>query len=75
MGSDHLRYTASEHEVIGKWYSWLLAGIGTNEAFAAIERYCTSQDAGLAAAMKYRLEHLSRSVEFIEPLRNQEGAP
>lgn len=60
MGFSRLAYTASEPEVLGKWYSWLLAGIGTDEATAAIERYSCSEVPGLAEAMRYRLSRLRK---------------
>lgn len=62
MGLDHLEYTASEPEVIGKWYSHLLASIGTSEAIELIRMYAASGEEGIAAAMKYRLAKLERGA-------------
>lgn len=56
MGFDHLAYTASDDGVIAKWYSWLLAAIGTPEALELIAEYADSGNAEVAAEMRYRLE-------------------
>jgi hypothetical protein len=58
MGFDHLAYTASEDGVIAKWYSWLLADIGTREALDLIAEYADSSNEEVAAEMRYRLERL-----------------
>ena len=58
MGFSHLQYTASDDDVIAKWYSWLLAGIGTPQAIAVLRQYASSDNEQVAAAMKYRLIRL-----------------
>jgi hypothetical protein len=55
MGFDHLAYTCSEDDVIAKWYSWLLCGIGTDEAIQILREHAESANAEIARAMQYRL--------------------
>jgi hypothetical protein len=55
MGFDHLAYTCSEDDVIAKWYSWLLCGIGTDEAIFLLREYAASSNSEVAQAMQYRL--------------------
>ena len=59
LGFSHLAYTASEDGVIAKWYSWLLADIGTSEAVALLRRSASSDNEAVASAMSYRLSRLS----------------
>jgi protein-tyrosine phosphatase len=58
MGLDHLAYTASEDDVIGKWLSWILADIRTDEAIALLRALASHANGGLAGAMRYRLERI-----------------
>ncbi|MEZ4450968.1 MAG: hypothetical protein R3B09_15915 [Nannocystaceae bacterium] len=57
-GFDHLEYTCSEPEVIAKWYSWVLAEIGSDEAIALLREYAASSDPAVAGEMRYRLRRL-----------------
>ena len=52
---DYLAYTGSESVAIAKWFSHLLASIGTREAIDLIREYCDPADAGIAREMRYRL--------------------
>ena len=63
MGFSHLQYTASDDDVIAKWYSWLLAGIGTPEAIALLHQYASSDNERVATAMTYRLRRLQPDDE------------
>jgi protein-tyrosine phosphatase len=58
MGFEHLAYTASEDDVIAKWLSWILAGIGTDEAIALLGELALHENPSVASAMRYRLERL-----------------
>lgn len=58
MGFAHLAYTCSEDDVIGKWLSWILAEIGTDEAVALLRELAEHENPGVASAMRYRLERL-----------------
>lgn len=59
-GFSHLRYTGSGDGVIAKWYSWLLAGIGTPDAIALLRQHAESENREVAIAMDYRLARLRR---------------
>lgn len=50
-----LAYTASVDHVIAKWFSWLLAEIGTNEALEVMRRHSLSRNQGIREEMRYRL--------------------
>jgi hypothetical protein len=63
LGFSHLVYTASDDDVIAKWYSWLLADIGTPEAIAVLRQYVSSDNEQVAAAMTYRLSRLDGDGE------------
>lgn len=54
----YLDYTASEPEVIAKWFSWALFSIGTEEAVNALKKYAQSNNAGIKKEMMYRLSKL-----------------
>jgi hypothetical protein len=58
-GFDFLEYTASEDEVIAKWFSHALAKIGTPEAIELIKEFAISNNAGIAKEMSYRLGRLN----------------
>ncbi len=60
VGFERLAYTCSEDSVIAKWHSWLLAGVGTDEAIDVLRRYSRSSNPQIADAMAYRLAKLSR---------------
>lgn len=53
-------YTCSESDVIAKWFSWLLADIGTIEAIDVIRESCSSPDPGIREEMRYRLAKVER---------------
>ena len=57
-GFADLSYTASDDEVIAKWFGHILAGIGTADAVATIRDYAASSNAGIAAEMRYRLARI-----------------
>jgi HEAT repeat protein len=57
-GFANFRYTGSDNVVIAKWFSHALAGIGTPEAIAVIERFAQSDNEGVSSEMKYRLKRL-----------------
>ena len=52
---DYLQYTCSDSDAIAKWFSHLLASIGTPEAIALIEEYSNSPEDGVRNEMLYRL--------------------
>lgn len=58
QGFDYLGYTCSEDAVIAKWFSWLLADIGTPAALATLREYAVSPNEEIAEAMTYRLARL-----------------
>ncbi|QED27228.1 hypothetical protein FRD01_08225 [Microvenator marinus] len=55
QGFDFLAYTCSDHDVIAKWFSWLLFDIGTPEARALLVKLSNSQNPDIAREMTYRL--------------------
>ncbi len=59
-GFDYLDYTCSESGVIAKWFSWILASIGTDEAIALMKEYSMSDDEGIRDEMLYRLNKIKR---------------
>ncbi|PRP90093.1 hypothetical protein ENSA5_67900 [Enhygromyxa salina] len=60
LGYEHLEYTASEPDVITKWFSWLLFEIGTREAIEVMREFAGSRDQAVADEMRYRLAKLSQ---------------
>ncbi len=58
MGFGHLAYSCSEDDVIAKWYSWLLCGIGTDEAILLLREQAASSNTQIAQAMQYRLSKM-----------------
>lgn len=69
MGFDHLQYTASENDVIAKWFSWLLAGIEAPGADALLQQYACSDDPDIAAEMRYRISKLDEVRAWISARR------
>jgi HEAT repeat protein len=59
---DYLAYTCSESDVIAKWFSWILAEIGTKEALDLLEEYSHSTDEGIRSQMLYRLEKIKEKT-------------
>jgi hypothetical protein len=55
---DYLQYTSSDDEVIAKWFSWLLAEIGTKDAINLMQEYGSSTNAGIKKEMLYRLKRI-----------------
>ena len=60
QGFDFLAYTCSDHDVIAKWFSWLLFDIGTPEARALLVRLSSSEDPDIAKEMTYRISKWPR---------------
>ena len=58
-GFARFAYTCSEDGVIAKWFSWLLADIGTPEALAVLKRFAGDPNPEIAAEMRYRLRRLA----------------
>ena len=58
-GFGYLDYTCSEPEVLAKWFSWILASIGTPESIDLIRSYSASKEAWLREEMCYRLKRVS----------------
>lgn len=54
----YLKYTASEPEVIAKWFSWALRSIGTPEAIQTIRDFAQSTNKGIRREMRYRLRKM-----------------
>lgn len=52
---DYLAYSGSDSDAIAKWFSWILADIGTHEAIQVLEEYSYSTDEGIRNEMLYRL--------------------
>lgn len=57
---DYLEYTCSDHEVIAKWFSWILSSINTKEAISLMEEYSKSANEGIRNEMTYRLRKFKR---------------
>ncbi|SFF10219.1 hypothetical protein [Spirosoma endophyticum] len=53
---DYLAYTGSDSDAIAKWFSWILADIGTPEAIEVLEECSHSTDEGIRNEMLYRLK-------------------
>ena len=53
-----LEYTASDDDVIAKWFSHALADINTPEAIEVIREFSKSANPGIAEEMNYRLEKI-----------------
>lgn len=58
---DYLEYTCSDHEVIAKWFSWILFSINTKEAISLIEEYSKCSNEGIRNEMRYRLRKVNPS--------------
>lgn len=56
----YLEYTASEHGVIAKWFSWALFAIGTSEAIEMIREFAQSPDSEIREEMQYRLKKVEK---------------
>ena len=59
QGFEPFAYTCSEDSVIAKWFSHILASIGTPDAVGLISHYAESKNEGVAAEMGYRLGRLN----------------
>jgi HEAT repeat protein len=59
-GFDFLAYTCSEDGVIAKWFSHLLASIGTPEAIDLMREYANDENEGIREEMNYRLKKVLR---------------
>lgn len=59
-GFSQFAYTCSEDTVIAKWFSHILARIGTPEAIDMLRKYSVSQNKGIADEMQYRLRRLNK---------------
>jgi HEAT repeat protein len=55
-----LDYTCSESGTVAKWFSWILADIGTPDAIALMRDLLSSEDPGIREEMQYRLDKISR---------------
>ena len=54
QGFSRFAYTCSEDAVIAKWFSQILARIGTPEAVGMLGTYSASKNRGMAEEMQYR---------------------
>jgi HEAT repeat protein len=61
----YLAYTCSESGVIAKWFSWILAEIGTEEAVELLNEYSHSSDEGVRSEMLYRLERIEEKKDSL----------
>ncbi|HEX5001694.1 MAG TPA: hypothetical protein VFW78_04300 [Bacteroidia bacterium] len=60
---DYLQYTFSNDEVLAKWFSWLLAEIGTEEAINLIREYSNSPNEGIKKEMLYHLKRIGSNKQ------------
>lgn len=57
-GLSNFNHRTSEPDVIAKWISWALVGIGTKESIDLIVHFAKSDDRVISQAMQYRLERI-----------------